>query len=203
VRSALLIIALLVLCSLQSMQGIVYRRMPSEGLHNLSQTNACVDGKSMTNGGFCLSKDNVLVGDNDILDTELCGGLETLFGYATVVDFGAGLGMYGRCLLRIKENVIISDNPKEMRHLNKSYKAFMEYAGLYDKPKVIKSWKGYDGAGNIEEISSGFISYLDLSKEVDLKNRWDWAISIEVGEHIPAEREDAFIDNVAKHACKG
>ncbi|CAL4133736.1 unnamed protein product, partial [Meganyctiphanes norvegica] len=60
-----------------------------------------------------------------------------------------------------------------------------------------------DGADNIEEISSGFIHHLDLSIEVDLKERWDWAISIEVGEHIPPEREDVFIDNIAKHACKG
>merc|ERR1739842_266376 len=33
--------------------------------------------------------------------------------------------------------------------------------------------------------------------------RWDWAMSIEVGEHIPAESEDIFIDNITKHACKG
>ncbi|CAL4114078.1 unnamed protein product [Meganyctiphanes norvegica] len=171
--------------------------------HGPSQNESCVDNKSMATGGFCLSKHKLLSGSNWLWDSELCKRMELLFGHATVVDFGAGLGHYGRCMLRIKDNVVQSDNPMEMSFLMNEYEAAMMDSKLINKPRVIKSWTGYDGAANIDEISSGFIQYLDLGKEVDLNERWDWAVSLEVGEHIPKESEDVFIDNIARHACKG
>ncbi|CAL4114079.1 unnamed protein product, partial [Meganyctiphanes norvegica] len=174
-----------------------------EAAHGSSQNESCVDNKSMATGGFCLSKHKLLSGANWLWDSELCKRMEFLFGNATVVDFGAGLGHYGRCLLRIKDNVVQSDNPMEMSFLMNQHEAAMMDSNLINKSRVIKSWTGYDGAANIDEISSGFIQYLDLGKEVDLNERWDWAVSLEVGEHIPKESEDVFIDNIVRHACKG
>ncbi|KAK7073429.1 hypothetical protein SK128_013942 [Halocaridina rubra] len=79
----------------------------------------------------------------------------------------------------------------------------MEKANLFEEPQVIKSWKGFDGALNIEPLSQGFIKYLDLSKEQDLGERFDWVMSVEVGEHIPHEYETVFLENLVRHACKG
>ncbi|CAL4114077.1 unnamed protein product, partial [Meganyctiphanes norvegica] len=177
--------------------------LPPENVHGSSQNELCVDGNSTATGRFCLSRNKIFVGFNWKWDVGLCKSMEELFGHATVVDFGAGLGHYGRCLQRIKENVVHSDDPKEMRYLSTIYKQAMEVSTLYARPRVIKSWKGYDGAENIDNISSGFIKYLNLSEEVDLNERWDWAISLEVGEYIPAANEDIYFDNVARHACKG
>ena len=44
---------------------------------------------------------------------------------------------------------------------------------------------------------------LDLAKEFDLGLRFDWVISLEVGEHIPEQYEGTFLENLVKHACKG
>lgn len=52
-------------------------------------------------------------------------------------------------------------------------------------------------------MSGGKIKQLELGTPVDLGRRFDWVMSIEVGEHIPVESEDVFMDNVIKHACKG
>lgn len=155
-------------------------------------------------GGFCLNKDNIFDGGNYLWDAPVCGGLEDLFGANTSVgDFGAGLGHYGRCFYRISTNVVHSNKKSEKDDLINSYKSKMEAANLSKKPQVIRTWKGYDGALNIEEISKGFIHYLDLSQEHDLKERFDWVMSIEVGEHIPEKYERIFIQNLITHACKG
>ena len=64
-------------------------------------------------------------------------------------------------------------------------------------------FSGFDGALNIEEISRGFVSHLDFSKPFQLNKKFDWVLSIEVGEHIPKQYEDNFIQNLIRHACKG
>lgn len=40
----------------------------------------------------------------------------------------------------------------------------------------------------------------DLGQPLDLGRRFDLAICLEVGEHLPQERADAFIDSVMRHA---
>lgn len=52
-------------------------------------------------------------------------------------------------------------------------------------------------------MSGGKIQQLELGAPVNLGRRFDWVMSIEVGEHIPVESEDIFMDNVIRHACKG
>lgn len=52
-------------------------------------------------------------------------------------------------------------------------------------------------------MSGGKIQQLELGAPVNLERRFDWVMSIEVGEHIPVESEDIFMDNVIRHACKG
>ena len=63
---------------------------------------------------------------------------------------------------------------------------------------------GYDGALDIDTLSRGFIQHADLSEEgLWLGRRWDWVMSVEVGEHIARENEDYFLDNLVRHACRG
>lgn len=59
---------------------------------------------------------------------------------------------------------------------------------------------GYDGNPHTDKITHGLCNTLDLSIPVDIK-AYDCVVSLEVGEHIPAEFEDIFIDNVTK-TCK-
>ena len=58
---------------------------------------------------------------------------------------------------------------------------------------------GYDGSPNTPAMTGGLCGVLDFSKPVQLDTRYDWVLSLEVGEHIPRELEPVFIDNL--HAC--
>ncbi|MCL4138881.1 UNVERIFIED_CONTAM: hypothetical protein GTU68_020771, partial [Idotea baltica] len=62
---------------------------------------------------------------------------------------------------------------------------------------------GYDGSLNIEKLTENFVQSLELSGPVYLGRKFDWVLSLEVGEHIPAQFEDIFLENLNKHADKG
>jgi 2-polyprenyl-3-methyl-5-hydroxy-6-metoxy-1,4-benzoquinol methylase len=78
--------------------------------------------------------------------------------------------------------------------------------GLGDYAKAFKA-KGhkveaYDGNPNTESLTGGIGKVLDLSKPFYLGKKFDVVLSLEVGEHIPKEFEEQFIDNITKHAKK-
>ena len=62
--------------------------------------------------------------------------------------------------------------------------------------------EAFDGNLNTEALTEGIGSVLDLSKPFYLKKKFDAVLSLEVGEHIPAEFEDLFITNITKHVRK-
>lgn len=59
---------------------------------------------------------------------------------------------------------------------------------------------GYDGNPNTPNYTDGVCGVLDLSEVFTLKNNFDCVISLEVGEHIPKEYEQIYIDNITKHS---
>jgi cyclopropane fatty-acyl-phospholipid synthase-like methyltransferase len=60
--------------------------------------------------------------------------------------------------------------------------------------------EGYDGNPFTPKISGGVGSVLDLSSDFNLNKKFDMVMSLEVGEHIPVEFEDVFIDNICRHS---
>jgi glycosyltransferase involved in cell wall biosynthesis len=62
--------------------------------------------------------------------------------------------------------------------------------------------EGYDGNPNTPTISNGLCKIADLTQINKFENR-DWVLSLEVGEHIPKEYEDVFIQNLINHSKKG
>ena len=78
--------------------------------------------------------------------------------------------------------------------------------GMGDYAKAFKAdgykVEAYDGNPNTETLSNGIGKVLDLSKPFYLGKKFDVVLSLEVGEHIPAEFEQQFIDNICKHAKK-
>lgn len=163
----------------------------------------CATKTVLPSGGFCINENKIIIGGNEMWSATLCASLEKLFGNATVADLGAGLGHYGRCFLRQRANMITKGNKKEINFMDVKYEEKMKEAGLLGSAQVIKSWHGWDGASNIDELSGGKIQVVDLSVPVDLGRRFDWVMSLEVGEHIPPAGEEAFLDDVVRHACKG
>lgn len=60
----------------------------------------------------------------------------------------------------------------------------------------------YDGNPAIQNVSGGLCSVLDLSQDQSL-DLVDWAISLEVAEHIPKQHEAAYIANLHKSNKRG
>jgi cyclopropane fatty-acyl-phospholipid synthase-like methyltransferase len=60
--------------------------------------------------------------------------------------------------------------------------------------------QAYDGNPNTYALTLGTARTQDLSVEFDLGEKFDCVMSLEVGEHIPAEFESIYLDNVCKHA---
>ena len=63
-------------------------------------------------------------------------------------------------------------------------------------------YRGFDGAGDVEAYTRGFVSFIDLTMPLALP-RADWVVSLEVGEHVPREHELMLIRNLHAHNCRG
>lgn len=63
-------------------------------------------------------------------------------------------------------------------------------------------WRGWDGAGNVEEWTNGFVEWFDLTMPLSMPKA-DWVMSLEVAEHIPSTFEEVFIRNLHTHNCRG
>lgn len=152
-----------------------------------------------TRGGFCLTKDKLEVGGNWAWDHSLAHTMEDLLENQVVGDFGAGLGWYGRFFLRKTKAYFHTAPDVEKKYFfdNQAARQLME-----EKQKVA-NWTGYDGATFVSEVTGGLVKYLDLSEPFLLSQKFDWILSLEVGEHIPIEFEQNFLDNLDKHSCKG
>jgi hypothetical protein len=128
------------------------------------------------NGGYCLSETVAAIGGNDILSTVLSEALFELFRASSVIDLGAGIGHYESHWVSLAERGLNGPGPTSMR--------------------------AYDGAENIETVTSGRVQWADLTERVDF-GAADWVLSLEVAEHIPADKEHIFLDNLQRHARKG
>jgi hypothetical protein len=75
-----------------------------------------------------------------------------------------------------------------------------KHAILSKLPDVM--WESYDGAGNTEEYTKGFVHFVDLTLPLELPKA-DWVVSLEVGEHVSGNYEGMVIRNLHHHNCKG
>jgi len=65
------------------------------------------------------------------------------------------------------------------------------------------SIQGCDGNLNTPQITGNTCSVQDLSKEFRWGTEFDWSMCLEVGEHIPKEHEQTFLDNLVAHTLNG
>jgi cyclopropane fatty-acyl-phospholipid synthase-like methyltransferase len=55
---------------------------------------------------------------------------------------------------------------------------------------------GFDGNPNTPELTNNICKILDLSLPIKFDEPFDWIMSLEVGEHLPPQFEDIFINNL-------
>ena len=131
-------------------------------------------------GGFCLGERALLAkgADAGCVPPKLALALGHLFANASVLDVGTGSGRYGAAFARHSPTV---------------------------------HWVGVDGADGVEEQTGGRVRFADLTVPLPragvlggpLRPGFDFAMSIEVGEHIPRPQEPAFMHNLARAARRG
>lgn len=61
---------------------------------------------------------------------------------------------------------------------------------------------GFDGNPYTEQLTQGLAKVADLSEKLFLNTTYDCVLSLEVGEHIPEDCEQIFIDNICRHSNK-
>ena len=62
----------------------------------------------------------------------------------------------------------------------------------------------FDGAEGIVEATDGFVRYADLTKcNSHLYATHDWALFLEVGEHVPIKHEQGLFDEVSQMSIQG
>lgn len=76
-----------------------------------------------------------------------------------------------------------------------------EYVAMLNANGV--SVDGFDGNPNTPALTNNICNVLDLSSPIVLPTQYDWVISLEVGEHLPNEFEDIFIQNLHVHNKNG
>ena len=64
------------------------------------------------------------------------------------------------------------------------------------------NWRGYDGAGNVEQYTNGYVRFFDLTLPLSLPKA-DWVLSLEVGEHLPHDFEFMYLRNLHAHQHRG
>ena len=62
---------------------------------------------------------------------------------------------------------------------------------------------GFDGNPYTPLLTQGLGRILDLSQPIYKPIQFEWVVSLEVGEHIPPEFEQNFLDNITNCAVKG
>ena len=62
---------------------------------------------------------------------------------------------------------------------------------------------GFDGNPRTPELTNGLASVLDLAIPFTFEKPYEWIMSIEVGEHLPAHYEDVYIQNLHNNNKKG
>jgi cyclopropane fatty-acyl-phospholipid synthase-like methyltransferase len=76
-----------------------------------------------------------------------------------------------------------------------------EYARFFRRHGI--DVEAYDGNPYTEQLTGGIGQVKDLSQPFDLQKQFKCVMSLEVGEHIPAEFEQTFLDNIIKHCIDG
>jgi cyclopropane fatty-acyl-phospholipid synthase-like methyltransferase len=62
---------------------------------------------------------------------------------------------------------------------------------------------GFDGNPNTPALTNNLCNILDLSVPKQFDEKFDWVMSLEVGEHLPQQFEDIFIQNLHNNNTSG
>eukprot|EP00455_Lapot_gusevi_P000335 TRINITY_DN10156_c0_g1_i2.p1 TRINITY_DN10156_c0_g1~~TRINITY_DN10156_c0_g1_i2.p1 ORF type:complete len:274 (-),score=30.46 TRINITY_DN10156_c0_g1_i2:323-1144(-) len=71
-----------------------------------------------------------------------------------------------------------------------------QYGWYFEMQQLPIKYKAYDGALNVESFTQGYVSYLNLARPLLKPQVYDWALCLEVGEHLPARFQNTLLDTL-------
>ena len=153
-------------------------------------------------GGFCLDPAKKLSGDAGCMPVKLAARLGNLFYNKSVLDFGAGAGLYGRYFAKHAPTVrwVGVDGADNVEVATDGRVRFAE---LTD---VLPSWIHAAAAGTPTSMSHAIASTRHASSTHASSSRqasFDWAMSLEVGEHVARSAEPRFMHNLVSSSREG
>ena len=77
------------------------------------------------------------------------------------------------------------------------------YKQLLSDSGKLSGYDAYDGAPYCDITSEGRVRFLDLTLPQYGLPLYDWVMSLEVAEHIPADFQAVYVDNINRHAKEG
>lgn len=75
-----------------------------------------------------------------------------------------------------------------------------QYGVYFEQNGVAEDYAAFDGAINVEAFTHDSVCWADLSLPFTLATQRDIVISTEVGEHIPMDFQDVFVENLVNNA---
>ena len=161
----------------QILEDLKYYKERSDYWRKEAGTLSCKVNGLGPNGGFCLDPvQKKSVGSNHAFDKGIAEEMSTLF------------------LGSMSSNVSVVD-------FGCGFGQYGKYFKTTSSNRI--EWVGYDGSENIESVTSGFVKFIDLTEPKFLGTNYDWAISIEVAEHLPMHLESNFLYMLHVHNKMG
>lgn len=143
------------------------------------------EGETLASGAWCRRDKRDAQGNRvplHFLDAGVAPSVFDLLAGGSVLDVGAGSGQYGRYLIS----------------RDASYAGPATAGSLDARPP--RKYEGVDGTLNVEALTDGFVRWADLTLPYALDDGpADWVLSLEVGEHIPAQFESVFLDTLNRN----
>ena len=68
---------------------------------------------------------------------------------------------------------------------------------------LVAGYDAFDGAPSSANATNGRVRFIDLTLPQYWLPEYDWVMSLEVAEHVPAEYESTLVDNLARPAREG
>jgi hypothetical protein len=146
--------------------------------------NECRPGGTTSTGGWCLSASS----SGEVVHTN---------SHSIVMPINHG--PMPKKMLDTLSEFIVKENVNSINDFGAGVGQYK--AGISQRFRNL-SYYAYDGAGNIENYTYGYVRFFDLTIPLSLPVT-DWVLSLAVGEHIPSRYEGMVIRNLHYHNTKG
>jgi len=150
----------------------------------------------LATGGFCV---RLLPNDppNNI-SIRAADGTQHSYTLPASVDHGAAIGG----VVRVLHDLCKKSHRRPRRSILDLGAGLGQYGHALHALDSRQQYNAFDGAGNVESATGGFVRYAEFSLPLSLP-RAHWVLSIDTGEHVPREHEMMFLRNLHAHACIG